>query len=176
MKDNSKKEAYVKEFQEKLEKSAVVVLAGCEGVKVSEMTELRRAVRDTNSEIRVVKNTLLIRALKNANMGDLEPHMKGATAVTFGYEDPVSPVKALFDFAGKAKKFQFKAGFLEGSTLNADQLKALSTMPGRQELLGMVASCMQGPIRNIVSVCQAPIRKMVYALDAIREKKEKQAA
>lgn len=176
MKDTFNKEAYVKEFQEKLEKCAVVVLANCEGVKVTEMTQLRKAVRETGSEIRVVKNTLLIRALKNANMGDLEPHMKGSTAVTFGYSDPVSPVKALFDFAGKAKKFKFKAGFLEGSALDVNQLKALSTMPGRQELLGMVASCMQGPIRNIVSVCQAPIRKFVYALDAVREKKEQQAA
>ena len=171
-----KKQEYIKKFQEKLEKSAVIILANCEGVKVNDMTNLRRTIRETNSEIRIVKNTLMARAMNNAGMKELEPHMKGSTAVTFGYEDPVSPVKALFDFAGKSKKFTFKAGYLEGRTLDIAQLKALSTLPSRPELLSMTASCMQGPIRNIVSVCQAPIRKLVYALDAIREKKEQQAA
>ncbi|MEW6709451.1 MAG: 50S ribosomal protein L10, partial [Candidatus Riflebacteria bacterium] len=63
MKDISHKEEYVKEFQQKLEKAGVIILADCEGVTVSEMTELRRAVRQTKSELRVVKNTLVARAL-----------------------------------------------------------------------------------------------------------------
>ncbi len=176
MKDISHKEAYVKEFQEKIEKSAVVVLANCEGVNVADMTQLRKSIRETGSEMRVVKNSLIVRALRNLDLNELEGHMKGATAVTFGYEDPVSPVKALVEFAGKSKKFKFKAGLLEGKVLDAAGIDALSRIPGRKELLGMVASVFQGPIRNFVSVCQGPIRKFVYALEAVREKKEKEAA
>jgi len=114
LKDISNKEAYVKEFAEKLAKSQVVVLANCEGVQVSDMTALRKAVRETGSELRVVKNTLLCRALHNTPMKELEAHMKGSTAVTFGYKDPIAPVKALFEFADKAKKFTFKAGYMDG--------------------------------------------------------------
>ena len=65
---------------------------------------------------------------------------------------------------------------MEGKLLSKEQLEALSKLPGRQELLGMVASCMQGPIRKIAAVCQAPILKLAYALDAVREKKEKETA
>ena len=178
MPNYSKKEAYVKEFQDKIEKSAVVVLTNCEGIKVTDMTALRKAVRESGAEMRVVKNTLIVRALNNLGMESMTGYMKGATAITFGYEDPVSPVKALVDFAAKAKlkKFTFKAGYMEGKVLDTAQLEALSKLPGRKELLGMVASCFQGPLRNIVSVCQAPIRKFVYALDAVREKKEKETA
>lgn len=161
MKDLSKKEAYVKEFAEKLAKSQVVVLANCEGVMVSEMTALRKAVRETGSELRVVKNTLLCRALHNTPMKDLEGHMKGNTAVTFGYKDPIAPVKALFDFADKAKKFTFKAGYMEGKLLNVAELTALSKVPGRKELLGMLASAVQGPIRKLAGV-----------LDSLRKKRE----
>lgn len=161
LKDISKKEAYVKEFAEKLAKSQVVVLANCEGVKVSEITALRKAVRETGSEMRVVKNTLLCRALHNTPMTGLEPHMTGSIAVTFGYKDPIAPVKALFEFADKAKKFQFKAGFMDGMTLNVDQLTALSRIPGRKELYGMLASAVQGPIRKLACV-----------MDSLRQKRE----
>ncbi|MBU1106467.1 MAG: 50S ribosomal protein L10 [Candidatus Riflebacteria bacterium] len=163
MKDISHKEAYVKEFAEKLAKSQVVVLANCEGVKVSEMTALRKAVRETGSELRVVKNTLLCRALHTTPMKDLESHMKGSTAVTFGYNDPIAPVKALFEFADKAKKFSFKAGFMDGQTLDLAQLSALSKIPGRKELYGMLASAVQGPIR-----------KFAIVIDSLRKKREEE--
>ena len=164
MKDISHKEAYVKEFAEKLAKSQVVVLASCEGVKVSEMTALRKAVRETGSELRVVKNTLLCRAMHNTPMTALEGHMKGSTAVTFGYKDPIAPVKALFEFADKAKKFTFRAGFMDGQALNVNQLTALSKIPGRKELYGMVASAVQGPIR-----------KFAIVIDSLRKKREEEA-
>jgi large subunit ribosomal protein L10 len=161
LKNISHKEKYVKEFQEKLDKAQIVVLAACEGVPVAEMTALRKAVRESNSEIRVVKNTLLRRALHNLNMNELEEHMKGSTAVTFGYEDQVAPVKALFGFTKKAKKFTFKAGYMDGKPLTVDQLNVLSQIPGRQELYSMLASAVQGPIRKLACV-----------LDALREKRE----
>lgn len=164
MKDISNKEAYVKDFSEKLAKSQVVVLANCEGVKVSEITALRKAVRETGSEMRVVKNTLLCRALHNTPMKDLEKHMKGATAVTFGYNDPIAPVKALFEFADKAKKFTFKGGFMDGQILDVAQLTALSKIPGRKELYTMLASAVQGPIRKFACV-----------IDALRKKREEPA-
>ena len=161
MKDISKKEAYVKDFSEKLAKSQVVVLANCEGVQVSDITALRKAVRETGSEMRVVKNTLLCRALHNTPMKDLEKLMKGSTAVTFGYNDPIAPVKALFEFADKAKKFTFKGGFMDGQVLNVAQLTALSKIPGRKELYTMLASAVQGPIRKLACV-----------VDALRKKRE----
>jgi large subunit ribosomal protein L10 len=176
MRDLTKKNSYIKLFQEKLEKAKVLVFSNCSGVTVEDINVMRREVRKTGSESRVVKNTLLQRALHNLKIDGLDGFLSGSTLVTFGYEDPVAPVKALFDFADKCKKFSFKGGYLQGKVLDTNQLKSLSTLPGRKELLGMVASVMQGPIRNLVSVTQGPIRKLVYALEAIREQKEKAAA
>lgn len=176
MGDVTKKEEYVRSYQSKIEKAKVIVLTSCEGVRVGEMNALRKSIRATGAEMRVVKNTMVRRALRNLNLREVEPHTNGSTAIVFGYDDPVAPVKALFDFATTCKKFAFKGGVLEGKLLTINQLEGLSKLPGRRELLSMVASCMQGPLRNIVSVCQAPIRKLVYCLDALREKKEKEAA
>ena len=165
MKDLSKKEAYVKEFQEKISKAQVVVLANCEGITVTNMTALRKSVRETGSELRVVKNTLLCRAFHDTPMADLEKHVKGNIAVTFGYEDPIAPVKALYAFADKDKKFVFKAGFMDGEILDVTKLAALSKVPGKKELYSMLASAVQGPIRKFACV-----------IDALRKKKEEGAA
>ncbi len=173
MRDISNKEKYVEFFQDKLSKAKVLVLSSCEGVTVDQMTALRKNIRQTGDEIRVVKNTLVKRALHNLNIKDLDKYMEGSTAVTFGYSDPVAPVKTLFDFAGKAQKFVFKAGFMQEKLLSVKELETLSKLPGRTQLLSMLLSTMVGPIRNMLSVCQGPIRKLVYALQAIKEKKEK---
>ncbi|MEW6713018.1 MAG: 50S ribosomal protein L10, partial [Candidatus Riflebacteria bacterium] len=84
--------------------------------------------------------------------------------VTFGYDDPIAPVKALYEFTQKAKKFTFKAGYMDGKPLTVDQLNALSKIPGRKELLSMLASAVQGPIRKLACV-----------LDALRKKREEAA-
>lgn len=160
----AKKEAYVNEFKEKLNKSQVVVVAACEGLKVSEVTELRKSIRESGSEIRVVKNTLLRRAFQDTPMSELEEHMVGNIAITFGYEDPIAPVKVLFDFAQKAKKLQFKGGFMDGQILDIEQLDSISKIPGKKELQSMLASAVQGPIRKFACV-----------IDALREKREAEA-
>ena len=164
MKDISKKEAYVQEFKDKLGKSQVVVVAACEGLKVSEVTSLRKSVREAKGEMRVVKNTLLRRALHETPMAKLEDQMVGNVAVTFGYDDPIAPVKVLSEFADKAKKFQFRAGFMDGQILDVNQLIALSKIPGKKELYTMLASAVQGPIR-----------KFACAIDALRKKREEEA-
>jgi large subunit ribosomal protein L10 len=172
MVDYSKKTAYVSEFQDKLEKAKVVVLASCEGVNVDQMTDLRKQIRNLGDEIKVVKNTLLQRALNNLGREEFAKHMTGSVAMTFGYADPAAPVKVLFDFSEKAKKFKFKAGLLGDKMLTPADLVALSKLPSRDQLLSMLLSAMQGTIRNFVSVTQGPIRKFVYALQALKEKKE----
>ena len=176
MKNLTKKKDYIQQLQEKAEKAKVLILANCEGVTVEQMTAIRKDIRGLGDEMRVVKNTLFARALNNMGQEAFGKHMVGSTAVTFGYSDPAAPVKALYQFAEKATKFKFKGGLLGDKELSVKDLEALSKLPSRQQLLGIVASTMIAPIRNLVSVTQGPIRKFVYALDAIRQKKEKGAA
>lgn len=175
MRDLTNKSSQIEEYQKQIAKAKVVVLSSIEGVTVDQMTLLRKNLRQNGDEIKVMKNTLLHRALQNLKMDGLLPHLTGSTAVVCGYQDPVSPVKTLFEFVEKAKKFKFKAGYLGDKVLQVKDLEALSKLPGRKQLLSMVVGCMVGSIRNIISVTQGPIRKFVYALDAIRKKKEQTA-
>lgn len=167
------KKDYIDAIQQKFEKAKVVVLAKAEGLSVDQMNTLRKNVRASGDETRVVKNTLAQRALKTVHHEALSPFLTGSTMIMFGYSDPVVPVKALFDFAGKAKNFEFKAGMLGDKLLTVRDLDALSKLPGRPQLLSMMLSVMQGPMRNMVGVLQGTIRKFVYAVNAIKEKKEK---
>jgi large subunit ribosomal protein L10 len=176
MVDTTKKAAYANELKGKFERAKVMVLADFSGVTVEQINKLRREIRNGGDEIRVVKNTLARRAAKAMGQEQLVPHFEGPTAVTLGYGDPVAPVKALVKFAGECEKFKFKVGVLEGKLLQKEELKALSELPGREQLLSMLLSCMQGPIRNLVSVLAGPIRKFGYALQAIKDKKEKSGA
>ncbi|MGM0599023.1 MAG: 50S ribosomal protein L10 [Candidatus Rifleibacteriota bacterium] len=173
MKDISHKEEYVKKFQDKLDKAKIIVLADCEGVSVDKMTALRKSIREADSEIRVVKNTLLRRAMKNLELAELDEHMKGATAITFGYEeDVVAPAKALFNFTKEAKKFKFKAGYMDGKMLTAEQFATLSQIPGRTELFSMLASAVQGPIRKLACVLDALCKKREEGSEGEAEKAE----
>lgn len=175
MKNLKKKKDYIDQLQQKAEKAKVLILTNCEGITVEQMTAIRKDIRGLGDEMRVVKNNLFARAMNNMGKESFGKLMVGATAVTFGYSDPTSPVKALFQFASKAAKFKFKGGLLGDKELSVKDLEALSKLPNRHQLLGIVASTMIAPIRNLVSVTQGPIRKFVYALDAIRQKKEKGA-
>lgn len=173
MVDTTKKAAYASELQGKFGRAKVMVLADFTGVTVEQINKLRREIRSGGDEIRVVKNTMACLAAKAMGQEQLVPHFVGPTAVTLGYGDPVAPVKALVKFAAECAKFKLKIGVLEGKLLQKEEIKALSELPGRQQLLSMVVSCIQGPIRNLVSVLAGPIRKFGYALQAIKEKKEK---
>ncbi len=175
MADMKLKESYIKDLHEKLSKAKVVIVAGCEGVSVDEMTSVRKDIRKLGDEMRVVKNKLARRALHDPQHQALEPFLTGENTITFGYGDEAAPVKALFEFAGKAKKFQFKAGLLGDKLLTVKDLEALSKLPGKTQMLSMLLSTMVGPIRNMLSVSQGPIRKFVYALQALKEQKEKAA-
>ncbi|NLM16128.1 MAG: 50S ribosomal protein L10 [Candidatus Riflebacteria bacterium] len=165
MKSMSEKQAYVDEFKEKLSKAGVVVVTGCAGVTANDMTALRKAVRESGAEFAVVKNTLLARALADTPMEDLQKDMVGNTAIAFGYEDPIAPVKAMFEFASKSPKLVFKSGFMDGEVLDPAKLEAISKIPGKKELYSMLASAFQGPIR-----------KFACAIDALRKKREEEQA
>lgn len=176
MADMKQKETYINELKEKLSKAKVVIVAGCEGVTVEEMNAVRKSIRNLGDEMKVVKNKLARRALHDPQHQALEPFLTGENTVTFGYHDEAAPVKALFEFAEKAKKFQFKAGLLGDKVLTVKELEALSKLPNKQQMLSMLLSTMVGPIRNMLSVSQGPIRKFAYALQALKEQKEKAAA
>ncbi len=165
----AEKQAMVSEVQQKFSQANSVILADYRGLNVQEVTELRRKLREAGVEYKVIKNTLTSRAAKAANIEGLDEHLAGPTALAFSYEDPAVPAKVLADFAKDHKKLELKAGVLEGKVINIDSVKALANLPSREVLLAKTVGLFQAPLRNMAGVLAGPLRKFVYAVDAVRK-------
>lgn len=166
------KEAEVAEIQEKLQKSQSVMFLDYRGLTVSEVTELRNKMRAAGVEYKVIKNTMIRRAAKEAGVEGLDEILEGPTAVAFGYEDPVAPAKILVDFIENAKKTQLKGGVLAGRAMSQAEIKDLASLPSKEQLLAKLMGSLNAPVTGLVMALSGIPRKLVYALNAIKEKKE----
>jgi large subunit ribosomal protein L10 len=163
------KERAVQEIGELLSRSKGAILTDYRGLTVSEITELRRRLREQKAEYHVVKNTLFRRAMIDGE--GLVPYLEGPTAVAFALEDPVGPAKVLLDFMREKRKAALKAGLIDGRVYDLDQVTALSKLPPRPVLLSQVVGAIQGPISGLVFTLQGVISNFVYTLQAIADKK-----
>ena len=166
------KEAEVAEIQEKLQKSQSVMFLDYRGLTVSEVTELRNKMRAAGVEYKVIKNTMMLRAAQEAGVEGLDEILEGPTAVAFGYEDPVAPAKILVDFIENAKKTQLKGGVLAGRAMSQAEIKDLASLPSKEQLLAKLMGSLNAPVTGLVMALSGIPRKLVYALNAIKEKKE----
>ncbi|MCK9377654.1 MAG: 50S ribosomal protein L10 [Syntrophobacterales bacterium] len=157
---------------EKVSKSQIGILTDFKGLKVEDMTRLRRQLQESGAELTVVKNTLLRRvAADDSPMNPLMPHFTGPNALTLGYGDPVAVTKVLIKFAQEKPMLQIKAGALGGRALTAKDLEALSKLPAREVLLSQLLGVMQGVPTALVSVLAAVIRGLLNVLVALKDKK-----
>ena len=162
----------VGELQERIGRSQFNILADFTGLKVAEMTRLRRQVREVDGELRVVKNTLLTRAAGgDTPMASLGSQFVGPNAVTFGYGDPVALAKVLIKFAQEKPQFKLKAGVLSGQVLTAKDVEALSKLPDREVLLAQFLGVLQGVPTALVTVLAGVIRNLLNVLVALKDKK-----
>ena len=166
------KEAEVAEIQEKLQKSQSVMFLDYRGLTVSEVTELRNKMRAAGVEYKVIKNTMMRRAAREAGVEGPDEILEGPTAVAFGYEDPVAPAKILVDFIENAKKTQLKGGVLAGRAMSQAEIKDLASLPSKEQLLAKLMGSLNAPVTGLVMALSGIPRKLVYALNAIKEKKE----
>lgn len=176
-----KKRAVVAEIKEQLTTSKGAVLTSYKGLTVAMDTELRRELRKAGVTYHVVKNTMTRIAAKEAGLDELNEHLEGTTALAFSKEDAIAPAKVICDFMKKNKLedpgiLTVKVGLVEGKVISDKEVKALANLPSREELIAKLLGSMNAPIANTVGVLSGIIRNAVYALNAIREKKEKESA
>ncbi len=141
------------------------------GIKVPAVTELRRQIRAAGSEYVVVKNTLALRAIKDAPLHHVAEHFTGMTAVAYAKEDVVSLAKVLHTFGKTNPNVKVKAAVVEGRPVPATALETIASMPSRQELVGKLLGLMQSPVRRLVTVLSAPQRGIAATIKAIADKK-----
>jgi large subunit ribosomal protein L10 len=166
------KSTIVQEIQEIVAKSQIGILTDFKGLKVEDMTRLRRQLAEAEGELRVVKNTLLRRAAADDSpLAPLLSYTTGPNALTLGFADPVAVTKVLIKFAQEKPQLVIKAGALGGRELTPKDLEALSKLPAREVLLAQLLGVMQGVPQGLVSVLAAVIRNLLNVLVAIKDKK-----
>ncbi len=168
----SEKEQMVKELSDRFKKAELTILADYCGLTVAEVTNLRRSLRDNQAEMKVVKNTLAQRAVEDTELVALKTYFAGTTAVITASGDPVAPAKALVKFSKEVEKLKIRVGMLSGKVLDHQQIDALSKLPSREELLSKLLGSLMSPPQKLVNALTGVSRKLVYALAAVRDKKQ----
>ena len=134
----AEKQVVIDEITNNVKDSSSFILLDNNGLSVSETMELRRKLKESGSELKIYKNTLIARALKDLNI-DLADKLNGPTTVVFG-SDTIEPIKVANEFAKNHDKLVMKIGIVDGKVTELDELKKLATVPSRETLLTMFAS------------------------------------
>ena len=166
------KVAKIAEIKELISNSKATILVDFCGLTVAQDTKFRVEMRKAGIKYIVVKNTLLRIAAQEAGVEGLEPSLEKNTAIAVAPEDPVAVAKIICDFAKTNKELKVKAGILDGKVISADEVKALAALPPKEVLVAKLLGSMNSPISGFVGVLQGTIRKVVYALDAVRKANE----
>ena len=163
------KKQIVAELSESLKNSCIGVIVNYKGITVAEDTKLRKQLRETG-EYKVVKNTLLKLALKDAGIEGLDSVLEGTTAIALSKDDYTGSANALCDFADKSKTFEIKAGFVDGKVIDVEAVKSLAKLPSKEVLVAQALSGLNAPITGFVTVLNGTMKGLVVALNAIAEK------
>ena len=168
--DLQKKEAVVAEVAKQVSTAQAIVLAENRGMPVADMTQLRAKARASGVYFRVVKNTLVRRAVAGTPFEKLSDKMVGPLTYGIG-RDPVAVAKVLNDFAKGREKFVITGGAMPGQTMSAKQIAALAGLPSRDELISKLMGTMQAPVAKLVRTMNEVPSKLVRALAAVRDAK-----
>jgi len=155
------KTSLVGDYAAKFKEATSLVVVDYRGLSVDQVTELRRNLRAEGVEFKVLKNNISRRAICEAGYEGLANEFVGPTAIAYSNDDVVAPARILHTFAKENEALELKAGFIEGEVASREQVMELATLPSKDGLLSM-----------LLSVLQAPMRNMAYALSQVADQKD----
>jgi len=138
------------------------------------MEDLRNKLKRVSSRYMLVKNSMCLRALDKLGIKYKEDYFQGSSGISFDSHDATSTSKILVDFAKENEKFRLKGACIEGELYSADIIKDLASIPPRDVLIAQLLSCFNAPVSGMVGAMSGIIRKFLYAINAIKDKKEKE--
>jgi large subunit ribosomal protein L10 len=170
--DRAAKTEQVNDIKARFDRMSSAVFLDFTGMTVEEVTKLRDAFRAKGVEYKVVKNTLVEKALSDvAYVGKLGDALKGMTGIAWSFEEPSAAARLLKDLTRENEKLKIKGGVLEGEVLAAKAVEdQLATLPNKDEMRAMFLATLMAPAQRFVMLLNAPARELVGVLDAKRRK------
>lgn len=162
-----RKVAMLAEIKDLMERASIAISADHRGLTVAQITDLRRALRPANVEVKIVKNTIAAMAAEQAGRPEMSKILEGPTAVAFGFGDPIAPVKLLAEHL-RARRMQLNilGGWLEGQVLDRAGVESLATLPSKEQLLADVIGKLQSPLYNFAGLINASITNFARLVDS----------
>jgi large subunit ribosomal protein L10 len=164
----------VGKLKQNLAEAPDLIFSDFRGMTFPQMTELRAKLTEKGSAYRVVRNSFARIAMKDAGLPDASTWLEGPTALAFLGKDPSPAAKVLMDFT-KSAPLKIKGGVISGKLFSAKDVEALSKLPGRLDLLAMLAGTMNAPLRNMMYAMNGVPSKLVRTLAAVADKMGKDA-
>ena len=171
----AKKMQQVEDLRQCVERATIAISVDYRGLTVSQTQALRRKLRESSVEMKVVKNTLIRLAARQAGREDMLPIVDGPTALVLGYGDIVAPARALTEYIRQARlPMTLRGAYAEGRVLSGDDVTDLATVPPREVLLSRIAGELQSPLVNLMGLLNATLRDLAGLVDARVTQKEGQ--
>ena len=172
-KTKEQKKKILDDLKDKISKAKSIVFVNFNSLNVAGNEELRKQLRDNNSEYYVAKKTLMDLAFKDSDIKDIDvKKFEGRAAAVFGYGDEVAPAKTVDEFKKSNEgKIEFIGGVLENKFISSDSVSELAKLPSKQELYAKIAGSLNAPISGFVNALAGNLKNLVYVLKAIEEKK-----
>ena len=162
----------VKQYSEVFKANPSVVLVEYKGLTVTELEGLRSNLKDADTQLNVVKNTLLKIAAKDTEIEQLNDLLKGPTAIAVCESDPAAAAKIFVKTAKDMPSLVIKGGVVEGTVVGVDEITALSKLPSRQEMMAQLLGALSSPMSNLLGALTQMQTKLLYALEAVKDTKE----
>src|SRR5882724_7817439 len=172
----AKKAEQIEKLNSELQKASSMIVGTFSKLTVAKDYELRKTVRSAGGRYQVVKNTLAKRASEGTKVAEALKGLKGVTSVAYTDGDPVALAKAISKYVADNPEFSFKSGILEGRVISVNEIKALATMPSKEELYSKLLFLMNAPAQRLVTVMSAVGRDLaVVVSQGVEKKKFKEA-
>lgn len=162
------KQQIIEELADKLKRQKVLVFTDFRGLKVGEMQDLRRQLREVEVDYKVAKKTLIKLALEKANKKVDTSQFEDSVALAFGYSDPIMPAKIISKFAKEYNSLKILGGLIDDKFLTLEEVRELAKIPSKEELLIKLVASLKSPISGFANVLGGNIRNLIGVLAAIK--------
>ncbi len=162
----------VEHLRDEMKSATSIVLSNHQAIDVFSITELRNDLREKGIKFKIIKNTLLRIAAKEAGLEDLTRNLSGSSAIALTQEEPILPIKLLHKYSQDNKeKLELKIAFLEGRFYSGEQLSKIAALPGKEELIVNMLGRIKSPINSTVYCLKSLLLGLAYAVDQIHKNK-----